>query len=172
MKQCNPYFSEAEVEIMEGDISSGAADNHTEDASKMETQFNNFNIESNHVKQNGIYDGYQHTGDSHDDLEQMLIELNFQNEYLKSQIVGWQNTYTYSDESGQQIKTVAHENVASDNSEDLNEKIKSLNRELLEEKQTRGAAEEALKHVQTLYLEDDTKVQELSVKVAEGCDLL
>lgn len=94
MKQCNPYFSEAEVEIMEGDISSGAADNHTEDASKMETQFNNFNIESNHVKQNGIYDGYQHTGDSHDDLEQMLIELNFQNEYLKSQIVGWQNTYT------------------------------------------------------------------------------
>lgn len=62
--------------------------------------------------------------------------------------------------------------MASDNSEDLNEKIKSLNRELLEEKQTRGAAEEALKHVQTLYLEDDTKVQELSVKVAEGCDLL
>ncbi|XP_055803200.1 protein GRIP [Solanum dulcamara] len=167
MKQFSPYFSEAEAEIMEGDISSGAADNHTEDASKTEAQFNNFNIESNHVKENGIYDSHQHTGDSHDDLVQMLEELNFQNEYLKSQIVGWQNINTYSDDSGQQIETVVHENVATDNSEDLNEKIKSLNTELLEEKQTRGAAEEALKHLQTLYLEADTKVQELSVKVAE-----
>ncbi|KAL3377801.1 hypothetical protein AABB24_003947 [Solanum stoloniferum] len=167
MKQFNPYFSEAEAEIMEGDISSGAADNHTEDATKTEAQFNSFNIESDHVKDNRICDSHEHTGDSHDDLVQMLVELNFQNEYLKSQIVGWQSINIYSDDSGQQIKTAAHENVASDNSEDLNEKIKSLNRELLEEKQTRGAAEGALKHLQTLYLEADTKAQELSVKVAE-----
>lgn len=172
MKQFNPYFSEAKEEIMEGDISSGAADNHTEDASKTEAQFNSFNIESDHVKDNGICESHEHTGDSHDDLVQMLVELNFQNEYLKSQIVGWQSINIYSDDSGQQIKTAAHENVASDNSEDLNEKIESLNRELLEEKQTRGAAEVALKHLQTLYLEADTKAQELSVKVAEGCDLL
>ncbi|KAM3252140.1 protein GRIP isoform X1 [Capsicum annuum] len=165
MKQFNPYFSEAEVEMMEGDINNGAADNHTEDDSKMETQVNNF--ESNHVKENGVHDSYQHTDDSHDDLVQMLVELDFQNDYLKSQIVGWQNIHTYSDESDQQIKAVAHANGASDNPKDLNEKIESLNRELLEEKQTRGAAEEALKHLQTLYLEADTKVQELSAKVAE-----
>ncbi|CAN4078608.1 unnamed protein product [Withania somnifera] len=119
-----------------------------EDDSKMETQLHYLNIEGNHVNENGSYDNYLHTGDSHDDLVQMLVELNFQNEYLKSQIV-------------------AHENGASDNSEDLNEKIKSLNRELLEEKQTRGAAEEALKHIQTLYLEANTKIQALSAKFAE-----
>ncbi|XP_009792764.1 protein GRIP [Nicotiana tabacum] len=167
VKQFKPSFFEAKAETMEGDINSGAADNHSEDASKTEKQINNFNIESNHVKENGIHDGYQQTGDSHDDLVQMLVELNFQNEYLKSQIVGWQNINLYSGESGQQVRAVGHENGASDNSVDLNEKIESLERELLEEKQTRGAAEEALKHVQTLYLEADTKVQELSAKVAE-----
>lgn len=50
----------------------------------------------------------------------------------------------------------------------LHAKVDALNRELLEERQTRGAAEEALKHLRAVYSEADAKSQELSAKLAEG----
>jgi hypothetical protein len=43
-----------------------------------------------------------------------------------------------------------------------------LNRELNEEKQTRGAAEIALEHLREEYSDTDAKAQELSLKLAEG----
>lgn len=51
---------------------------------------------------------------------------------------------------------------------DLSEEIESLKRELLEERQTRYAAEEALKHLRSAHLEADTKAQELAAKLDEG----
>ena len=60
------------------------------------------------------------------------------------------------------------EDGESDIVKELKEKIQLLNKEFLEEKQTRIASEEALKHLQTAYSEAEAKAQELSEKLAEG----
>ena len=60
----------------------------------------------------------------------------------------------------------------SDGVKELEEQIESLRRELLEERQTRDAAEEALKHLRAVYSEADAKAQELAAQLAEGCVLL
>lgn len=57
---------------------------------------------------------------------------------------------------------------AGDDLRDLREEIESLKRELLEERQTRSAAEEALKHLRAAHLEADTKAQELAAQFDEG----
>ncbi|XP_057804767.1 protein GRIP-like isoform X1 [Salvia miltiorrhiza] len=55
-----------------------------------------------------------------------------------------------------------------DDLRDLSGEIESLKRELLEERQTRYAAEEALKHLRAAHLEADTKAQELAAKFDEA----
>ncbi|KAI6671181.1 hypothetical protein NL676_006066 [Syzygium grande] len=50
----------------------------------------------------------------------------------------------------------------------LNERIDSLEREPLGEKQTRGAAEEAPKHLQVAHSEADARAQEISARLAKG----
>ena len=51
---------------------------------------------------------------------------------------------------------------------DLSGEIESLKRQLLEERQTRYAAEEAMKHLRAAHLEADTRAQELAAKFDEG----
>lgn len=55
-----------------------------------------------------------------------------------------------------------------DDLRDLSGEIESLKRELLEERQTRYAAEEAMKHLRAAHLEADTRAQELAAKFDEG----
>ncbi|XP_042042049.1 protein GRIP-like [Salvia splendens] len=55
-----------------------------------------------------------------------------------------------------------------DDLRDLSGEIESLKRELLEERQTRYAAEEAMKHLRAAHLEADTRAQELAAKFDEA----
>lgn len=109
------------------------------------------------AKENGCFDGSQCATDIHDQLVQMVFEANFQNEYLKSHLEGLKILHSDASESN-----------GSEDVKALHEKIEYLNGQLLEEKQTRGAAEEALKHLRAAYSDADAKAQELSFKLAEG----
>lgn len=113
-------------------------------------------------KENGLCNEL-YPNDDNDQLVQMVMELNFQNEYLKSQFESLKIYQQDSSGSHQQTKTIGDEDEKM-----LHEKIESLNRELLEEKQTRGAAEDALTHLRAAFSEADTKAQELSAKLAEA----
>lgn len=109
------------------------------------------------AKENGWFDGSQCATAILDQLVQMVFEANFQNEYLKSHLEGLKILHVDASESN-----------GSEDAKGLHEKIEYLNRQLLEEKQTRGAAEEALKHLRAAYSDADAKAQGLSFKLAEG----
>ncbi|XP_022863244.1 protein GRIP-like [Olea europaea var. sylvestris] len=123
----------------------------------------------NLIEENGLHDGNKHTYYSHDQLEETVVELSFQNEYLKSQFVDMKNHILDSGDPEKRNKAMELDDLASNGDvRELHEKLESLKRELLEERQTRGAAEEALKHLGAAHSEADTKVQELSAKLAEA----
>ncbi|RZC48582.1 hypothetical protein C5167_017013 [Papaver somniferum] len=119
------------------------------------------------AKENGVHDHVLPQSASHEQLIQMVVELNFQNEYLKAQFEGLKNLYSESGGDSKQTKQLGHEENSSEDVNELHEKIESLNRELLEHKQTQSAAEGALKHLQASYSEADAKAQELATKLAE-----
>ncbi|CAA2972575.1 GRIP [Olea europaea subsp. europaea] len=123
----------------------------------------------NLIKENGLHDGNKQTNYSHDQLEETVVELSFQNEYLKSQFEDMKNRILDSGDPEKRNKAMKLDDLASNGDvRELHEKLESLKRELLEERQTRGAAEEALKHLGAAHSEADTKVQELSAKLAEA----
>ncbi|CAI9110512.1 OLC1v1010558C1 [Oldenlandia corymbosa var. corymbosa] len=117
---------------------------------------------------NGSHDEEIHGSNGHDKLVQMVVELNFQNEYLKSQMAGMKDLHFDSDEHTQLKEAEVQENGGHDAVKELQEQMESLRRELLEERQTRCAAEEALKHLREVYTEADAKSQELTTKLAEA----
>lgn len=123
---------------------------------------------ANHAEQNGFFDAEPHVDGTYDQLVQMVVELNLQNEYLKSQFEGLQAFHSESDRSNQKTRETVQEVGASVDVKELHVKIESLNREIYEERQTRVAAEEALKHLRAAYSEADEKAQELSTKLGEG----
>lgn len=100
--------------------------------------------------------------DTQDQLMQMVVELKFQNEYLKAHFQDLKDVYTDSADSCVQAKEVGHD------SKELKDKIEALNEELVLERQTRGAAEVALEHLRAEYTEADAKSHELEAKLAEG----
>lgn len=112
--------------------------------------------------EDGLCGGSPYSSEDRDQLEQMAMELTFQNEFLKSQFQGVKNFQLMSNVATE------HRGSEQERAQKLQERIESLNKQLLEEKQTRSAAEEALKHLQTLYSEADAKAQELSEKLVEG----
>lgn len=123
----------------------------------------------NLIEENGLHDGNKHTNYNHDQLEETVVELSFQNEYLKSQFVDMKNHFLDSGELEKRNKAMELDHLASDGDvRELHEKLESLQKELLEERQTRSAAEKALKHLGAAHSEADTKVQELSAKLAEA----
>jgi predicted RNase H-like nuclease (RuvC/YqgF family) len=135
----------------------------TEDSPlKLEKQLaGDVHINGNVLKENGLCDdGNVLEESTNEQLLLMVIELKFQNEFFKSQFEGLKSQQE-AEESGQ-------ESGESADVKELREKIQSLNRELNEEKQTRGAAEIALEHLREEYSDTDAKAQELSLKLAEG----
>ncbi|GJZ27257.1 hypothetical protein Tco_0571510 [Tanacetum coccineum] len=86
---------------------------------------------------------------------QMVVELKFQNEYLKSHFQDLKDVYADSAGSSVQAKEVDND------SKELKDKIEALNEELVIERQTRGAAEATLEHLRAEYIEADAKSQEL-----------
>jgi hypothetical protein len=89
-----------------------------------------------------------------EELARDVMELGFQNEYHRSQIAG-AHPAGGADE-GSELVT------------DLKAQVERLSREVQEQRQTREAAERALEHVNVSYAEADSKVQELTAKLAEG----
>ncbi|PKI63430.1 hypothetical protein CRG98_016097, partial [Punica granatum] len=105
------------------------------------------------------------SADSHDELFQMVTQLRLENEFLKSQFEGLKNLQQKDAGCSQQTEIDRQD---GEDVKQLLERLDSLNKELLEEKQTRAAAEEALKHLRTVYSEADARSQELSTKLAEA----
>ncbi|KAK9112512.1 hypothetical protein Scep_020031 [Stephania cephalantha] len=125
------------------------------------------NLEESLVMENGTSDAYQFNQATHDQLIQMVTELSFQNEYLKAHFKGLSNSH-FESNVGFKQKEVGYEGRTSEDVNELHAKIESLNRELLEQKQTQNAAENALTHLQVAYSEADAKARELSTKLTEA----
>ncbi|XP_030975755.1 protein GRIP-like isoform X2 [Quercus lobata] len=146
-------------------------ESHASDDLKSEKHLPNTNYVSNGniAVENGLTDDVNPSSDdTHDQFVQMVTELKFQNEFLKSQFEDLKNSQSECSVSNQQTKANETEGGESEDVKELCERIESLKRELLEEKQTRNAAEEALKHLTVAYSEADAKAQELSAKLAEA----
>ncbi|CAL0331960.1 unnamed protein product [Lupinus luteus] len=163
------------MESGEGDTGgNGMVESETQDFCVPEEQLSGVNghykngSNGNLPLENSVSDNNQGSDDSHDQLLQMVVELRFQNEFLKSQFEGFSNISSAHSDSSQNNRVGALEDGESDVMNELEERIQSLNKELEEEKQTRHASEEALTHLQTVYSETETKAQELSKKLPEA----
>ncbi|ESW29979.1 hypothetical protein PHAVU_002G114800 [Phaseolus vulgaris] len=149
-------------------------DSHAEDSARPEEHFPDADhhyddgSNGNILLGNGLSDGNQGPADTDDQLLEMAMDLRFQNDYFKSQFEGFKNVNSVHSDSSIQKGVGGLEDTDSDIVKELKEKIQLLNKEFLEEKQTRIASEEALKHLQSLYSEAEAKGQELSEKLAEA----
>lgn len=119
------------------------------------------------AKDNG-YCGRKVNDDNYDDLVQLAVEADLQNQYLKSQFEGFKNLAQDINSSHHPSNALERDNEVNDDISELRGKIESLSKDLHEERLTRGAAEEALKHLQELHSEADAQSQELSIKLAEA----
>ncbi|TYG98405.1 hypothetical protein ES288_A10G115100v1 [Gossypium darwinii] len=133
---------------------------------KPEAQFSETNGDLS--KENAELDANLSSDDAHDKLLQTVTELKFENEVLKSQLDSFKNFQSENDVPSQQTNVSGKETKFSADVKELHDRIESLSRELDEEKQTRVAAEEALKHLREVYTEADAKAQDLSGKLAEA----
>ncbi|ONK55911.1 uncharacterized protein A4U43_C10F2220 [Asparagus officinalis] len=100
--------------------------------------------------------------DSQDELARKVMELSFQNDYLKAHIEG------VKDQEVRSVEIVGGENASGHEVSRLNEEIERLKKEVVEQKETQKAAESALEHLRASYSDADAKVQELSAKLAEA----
>lgn len=133
---------------------------------KSEAQFSETNGDLS--KGNAELDANLSSDDAHDKLLQTVTELKFENEVLKSQLESFKIFQSENDVPSQQTNVNGKETKFSADVKELHDRIESLSRELNEEKQTRVAAEEALKHLREVYTDADAKAQDLSGKLAEG----
>ncbi|KAG4125339.1 hypothetical protein ERO13_D10G089000v2 [Gossypium hirsutum] len=133
---------------------------------KPEAQFSETNGDLS--KENAEFDANLSSDDAHDKLLQTVTELKFENEVIKSQLESFKNFQSENDVPSQQTNVSGKETKFSADVKELHDRIESLSRELDEEKQTRVAAEEALKHLREVYSEADAKAQDLSGKLAEA----
>lgn len=149
-------------------------DAHVDDSARPEENVPDVNhhhedgSNGNLLLENDLSDGNQGPADTYDQLLQVVMDLRFQNDVLKSQFEGFRNVNSVHSDSSIQKGVGGLEDGESDTVKELQERIQLLNKEFLEEKQTRIASEEALKHLQTAYSESEAKAQELSEKLAEG----
>ncbi|KAG2695208.1 hypothetical protein I3760_07G003700 [Carya illinoinensis] len=160
----------SETMAAEGGDLAGALETHAEDALRSEKHSSDMSYTSNGnlAMENGLPDVNQCSNDTYDQMVQMVTDLRFQNEFLKSQFEGLRNFQSNSNVSNQQTKASEIGDGEYEDVKELREKIESLKGELLEEKQTRVAAEVALKHLTEAYSEADAKAQDLSSKLAEA----
>ncbi|KAJ0967946.1 hypothetical protein J5N97_024863 [Dioscorea zingiberensis] len=120
------------------------------------------------VNENGVHHWSVITDETNEDLMRMVIELGFQNDYLKAQIgsLGW--LAVGSIDPNTQGASSVEDGEDSGQVDQLHEKIKCLNKEIQEQKETQKAAEDALEHLRVAYASSDAKVQELSEKLAQA----
>lgn len=151
----------------EGDVNE-TPESRVEEGTMSEKLKSGVNHEGNgHVVVEDRFSDGDKCSDDHDELVQLVIEMKSQNEYLKSRLESITNLQSVENvpERAEEIDTRDGESV---HLKELQDRIESLNRELSEEKQTRGAAEQALQHLQEAHSEADAKVHELSAKLTEA----
>ncbi|KAF1001939.1 protein GRIP isoform X2 [Apium graveolens] len=119
-------------------------------------------------KENGLQDTKPHDINTQDPLLEMVLELSFQIDYMKSHFKELNSLQSDFGGHYQLERGILQDEGAYEDVKTLNAKLDTLSKELLEERQTRGAAEEALKHLRAVYIEADAKSQELSAKLAEA----
>ncbi|KAK1587300.1 hypothetical protein Q3G72_011581 [Acer saccharum] len=163
---------EKQLSEMEGETVGERSGSGLENSVKHEKQLSETNGDSNGnvVNEHGVHDDDDCSSNgNHDQLLEMVMELKFQNEFLKSQIEELKTRRPADDgESCRQREGSGEESREFVDVKELQERIEALSKELHEEKQTRGAAEKALEHLRVAYEEADSKAQEFSVKLAEA----
>ncbi|RWW49218.1 hypothetical protein BHE74_00044650, partial [Ensete ventricosum] len=121
--------------------------------------------------ENGIHQNLAYDEESIDELRQLVIELSFQNEYLKSEIGDLKlelcKPKPLSDEERQSGPHVG----SSEQDSSLHEQIKCLQKEIQAQKETQKAAEDALEHLRMSYSDADGKAQKLTTKLIEEKDV-
>ncbi|KAL3617348.1 hypothetical protein CASFOL_038761 [Castilleja foliolosa] len=156
----------------EGGEVSGVPENPVEYVMNKENEQHNLNTVADRspVEENGYHDVKTQSNYIHDELVHMVVELSFQNEYMKSQFDGLKNHILDSHDSDWPDKQKVHsfDDLGCGDVREMRGEIDSLKKELVEERQTRGAAEEALMHLRAAHLEADVKAQEFSAKLAEA----
>ncbi|TXG59898.1 hypothetical protein EZV62_014471 [Acer yangbiense] len=168
----NSVKHEKQLSETEGETVGGRSGSGLENSVKHEKQLSEANGGSNGnvVNENGVRDDDDRSSNgNHDQLLEMVMELKFQNEFLKSQIEELKTRRPADDgESCRQREGSGEESREFVDVKELQERIEALSKELHEEKQTRGAAEKALEHLRVAYEEADSKAQEFSVKLSEA----
>lgn len=151
----------------EGDVNETPESRVEEGAMSVEVESGVKHEGNGHVAvEDRVADG-QNFSDDHDELVQLVIDMKSQNEYLKSQLESMKNQQNVENMPEREEEIGSRDGESVDFKE-LQERIESLSKELSEEKQTRGAAEQALQHLQEAHSEADAKVHELSAKLMEG----
>lgn len=115
----------------------------------------------NKIMGNGVTDNYNNA------LTENAFELSIQNAYLKAQFDGLKHQMLDSVETCQEIETNC-EGRDFEQVTQLKEEIRILKIEMYAQKETQKAAEDALEHLRTSYIDADTKVQDLSTKLVEA----
>lgn len=148
----------------------GSLENHVGDDVQKNAKSNETSPQNNGDlnKDNVIVSNNNLSSDNtRDQLMEMVVELKFQNEYLKSHFHDLKKVHADLAGSFQEEKAI-DQNGTFEDTKELHKTIESLNRELVIERQTRDAAETALEHLREEYSEADAKSQELAAKLAEG----
>ncbi|KAK1272411.1 Protein GRIP [Acorus gramineus] len=107
------------------------------------------------------FDGSISPDISHDELSHLVMELSLQNEYLKEHFKGLQAQFRSSDATDREYES-------SEEEKRLRENVRSLNREIQEQRETQRAAEDAMVHLRASHSEADSKVQELSAELIKA----
>ncbi|XP_050227282.1 protein GRIP [Mercurialis annua] len=122
----------------------------------------------NAAKENGLHGNTLSAENTYEQLVEMVVELRFQNEFLKSQFDSLKDLQLAPDESQQRTETSDQGSAGPSEVDELRKKIESMSLELDEEKQLRSVMEEALRHLREAHSEADSKSQELSAKLAQA----
>ncbi|KAK1325550.1 Protein GRIP [Acorus calamus] len=107
------------------------------------------------------FDGSISPDISHDELSHLVMELSLQNEYLKEHFKGLQAQFRSSDATDREYES-------SEEEKRLRENVRSLNREIQEQREMQRAAEDAMVHLRASHSEADSKIQELSAELIKA----
>ncbi|WOL10758.1 protein GRIP isoform X1 [Canna indica] len=118
--------------------------------------------------ENGIHHNLASHDENIDELRQMVLELSFQNEYLKSQLNDLKSEILRPIPNSENESQSSQHIGSSEQDSSLHEHVKYLQKEIQEQKETQKAAEDALEHLRMTHSEADGKVQELSAKLIEA----
>jgi len=159
----------SQEENLNGATESPEEEDSTKPSERLPDSDHNLDVSvKNEIDNNGVDNGIVSPVKMQEQLTQMVMELGFQNDYLKAQMGEINDEHIRSVETSKGDDGSGKVGDASDEVNRLHEKIERLNKEIQEQRETQKVAENALEHLRMSYSEADAKVQELSTKLVEG----